>query len=53
MLTQEEFMDVQALRRQGLTITEIARELDYHPAPVSRWLAGGGPSRYRQAGKSR
>jgi hypothetical protein len=49
MLTQEEFMDVQAHRRQGLTITEIARELDYHPATISRWLAGGGPSRHRQA----
>src|SRR5437588_801514 len=49
MLTQEEFMDVQALRRQGLTINEIARELDYHPATISRWLAGGGPSRHRQA----
>jgi transposase len=43
MLTQEEFMDVLALKRQGLTNREIARELGYHPATISRWLAGGGP----------
>ena len=39
MLSQEEFMDVQALKRQGLTITEIARELGYRPATISAWLA--------------
>jgi transposase len=43
MLTQEEFMDVQALKRQGLTITEIASELGYHPATISRWLRSSGP----------
>lgn len=49
MLTQEEFMDLQALRRQGLTITEIATEVGYHPATVSRWMAAGGPPTKRRA----
>ena len=49
MLTQEEFMDLQALRPQGLTITEIATELGYHPATVRRWLAAGGPPAKRRA----
>jgi transposase len=43
MLSQEEFMDVLALRRQGLTIREIATETGYHPATISKWLAAGGP----------
>ncbi|HET7488559.1 MAG TPA: IS21 family transposase [Acidimicrobiales bacterium] len=43
MLTQEEYMDLLALRRQGKTIVEIADELDYHPATVSKWLRDGGP----------
>jgi transposase len=49
MLSQEEFMDVQALKRQGLTITEIARQLGYHPATISAWLAAGGPPQRRRA----
>jgi IS30 family transposase len=32
MLTQKEFTDMQALRRQGLTAVEIAHELGYHLA---------------------
>ncbi|HET9442118.1 MAG TPA: IS21 family transposase [Acidimicrobiales bacterium] len=43
MMTQEEYMDLLALRRQGKTIVEIAEELDYHPATVSKWLKAGGP----------
>ena len=43
MLTQEEYMDVLALKRQGWTITEIAAELGYHPATISNWIAHGGP----------
>ncbi len=44
MLTQEEYVnDVLALRRQGLTIAEIAAEVGYHPATVSKWLRAGGP----------
>ena len=43
MLTQEEYMDLLALRRQGKTIVEIAEEHYYHPAPISKWLKAGGP----------
>jgi IS30 family transposase len=43
MMTQEEYMDLLALRRQGKTIAEIADELGYHPATVSGWLKNGGP----------
>jgi transposase len=48
MLTQEEFMDVLAMRRQGLTITEIAEATGYHRETISRWLAVGGPPGARQ-----
>jgi len=49
MLTQEEFVnDVLALKHQGLTIAEIAQELGYHPATISKWLASGGPPERRQ-----
>ncbi len=43
MMTQGEFMDVTRLQADGLTIREIAAELGYHPATVSKWLAAGGP----------
>ena len=43
MMTQEEYMNLMALRRQGRSITEIADELGYHPATVSLWLRNGGP----------
>lgn len=44
MMTQEEYVDgVLALKRQGKTITEIAAELGYHPATISKWLRDGGP----------
>lgn len=43
MLTQEEYMDVLALHRQGFTITEIAEQLGYHPATISHWIRAGGP----------
>ena len=43
MLTQEEYRDVLGMRRQGWTINEIARETNYHPATVSKWLKDGGP----------
>lgn len=43
MMTQEEYMDLLALRRQGKTIGEIADELGYHPATVSGWIKNGGP----------
>ncbi|MGH9205911.1 MAG: IS21 family transposase, partial [Acidimicrobiales bacterium] len=43
MMTQEEFMDVMAMKRQGLSIREIAEETGYHPSTVSSWLRHGGP----------
>lgn len=49
MLSQEEYLDLLALRRQGLTIAEIAEQLDYHPATVSKSLNQGGPPARRAA----
>jgi transposase len=43
MFTQEEYMDVLGMRSQGWSIVEIARETNYHPATVSKWLKEGGP----------
>jgi transposase len=48
MMTQEEFMDVVALRRQGWTITDIAAEVGRHPETVSKWLRQGGPPARRR-----
>lgn len=48
MLTQEEFMDVLAMRRQGLSIREIADATGYHPATISRWVKAGGPPAARK-----
>jgi transposase len=49
MLTQEEYVNrVLELRRQGWSITEIADELDYHPATISKWVKAGGPPARRQ-----
>lgn len=49
MLTQEEYVDVLKLKHEGLTITEIAEELGYHPATVSRWIRAGGPPAKRES----
>jgi transposase len=43
MMTQEEYMNVKALRAAGWTIAQIARHLGYHPATISGWLKAGGP----------
>lgn len=48
MLTQEEYMDIVALRRQGWTIDQIARSVNKHPATVSSWLKKGGPPARRR-----
>ena len=45
MMTQEEFMDVMAMKRQGMSIKEIAEETGYHPSTISGWLRNGGPGR--------
>ena len=49
MMTQEEFMDVMAMKRQGLTIKEIAEETGYHPSTISSWLKNGGPPTKRSS----
>jgi transposase len=49
MLTQEEFMDILAMRRQGLSISEIAAETGYHAATISKWVKAGGPPSARAA----
>jgi transposase len=43
MMTQEEFMDVLAMKRQGMSFKEIGEELGYHPATISKWVKDGGP----------
>ena len=43
MMTQEEFMDVLGMRRQGLSFKEIGDELGYHPATIANWVKAGGP----------
>ena len=49
MLSQEEYMDVVALHRQGWTIGQIAESIGRHPATVSSWLKKGGPPPRRAA----
>lgn len=48
MMTQEEYMDLLAMRRQGRSIAEIARELGYHPSTISEWINKGGPPPKRE-----
>lgn len=35
MMTQEEFMDVLAMRRQGMSYVEVGAELGCHPDTIS------------------
>ena len=44
-MTQEDYVDLHALKKQGWTIKEIAEELDYHPDTISRWLKKGPPTK--------
>jgi len=50
MLNQEDYVKVLDLHRQGWTNKEIAEELGYHPATISKWLAAGGPPTPRIVG---
>jgi transposase len=50
MMTQEEFMDVLAMKRAGMTFSEIAAETGYHPATISKWCRDGGPPPARTIG---
>ena len=40
-------MDVMAMKRQGMSIKEIAEETGYHPSTISGWLRNGGPAERR------
>lgn len=53
MLTQEEYMDLLELRRQGLTVAEIAQQLGYHRTTIGKWLKAGGPPSKRATGPER
>jgi transposase len=43
MMTQEEYMDVLAMRRQGMSFKEIGEATGYHPGTIAKWVRGGGP----------
>ena len=45
-------MNVLKLRHEGFTIAEIADELGYHPATISRWIEKGGPPMARETDRS-
>jgi transposase len=53
MLTQEEYVDLLELRRQGLTLSEIAERLGYHRTTIGKWLRSGGPPAKRATGPER
>jgi transposase len=48
MMTQEEYMNVIALHRQGWTNKQIADALERHPATVAKWIEDGGPPDHRE-----
>ena len=43
-------MDVLAMKRVGMTYTEIASETGYHPATIAKWCREGGPPAARTVG---
>ena len=43
-------MDVLAMKRVGMTYTEIATETGYHPATIAKWCKEGGPPAARTVG---
>ena len=43
-------MDVLAMKRVGMTYTEIAWETGYHPATIAKWCKEGGPPAARTIG---
>ncbi|MGH2736729.1 MAG: IS21 family transposase [Actinomycetota bacterium] len=48
MMTQEEYMNVIALHRQGWTNKQIADALERHPATIAKWIEDGGPPPLRE-----
>ena len=53
MMTQEEYVDIPGLKRQGWTLEQIAKEVGYHPATVREWIRRGGPPKKRQSDPSK
>jgi transposase len=53
MMTQEEYVDIPGLKRQGWTLEQIAKEVGYHPATVREWIRRGGPPPQRQVDPSK
>ena len=53
MLTREEDIDVHALRRQGMSISAIARHLGRDRKTIRAYLAGGRVAGERKPGASR
>lgn len=45
MMSQEMFMKIDDLRKEGWTITEIAEETGWHRSTISKYLAQGAPTR--------
>lgn len=43
-------MDVLAMKRAGMTFTEIGAQTGYHPATISKWCREGGPPAARTIG---
>ena len=41
MMTQEEFMDVLAIKPAGMTYAEVGESTGYHPAMISKWCREG------------
>lgn len=52
MMTQEEYVDIPRLKRQGWTLEQIAKEVGYHPATVREWIRRGGPPPQRRVDPS-
>jgi transposase len=50
MMTQEEYMNVKALRGAGWSIKQIAGRLGHHSQTISTWLRNGGPPPRREVG---
>ncbi len=43
MMSQETYVKIEDLHKQGWTIKEIAEQTGFHPATVSKWLKQGPP----------
>ncbi len=51
MISKEVFKEIQALRRSGKSIREIAKQLGLHRATATKYLAGTEFPRCRKTGR--